>query len=224
SLEMPADAIAGDKVPAEVEIANQGTQAIPTGEVSLTVPEDWSIDKETIEIPSIDPGKTYTTETEIEIPIHAASDKFPIKAIFQTEDGKIKTKQKISVQSAVTLKDIDKVMLGSEDSGQMEATLVNNRKENTTDDFVVELPDGWTIKPEKQSFNLASEEEQTFTIEVTPPTDYSGVKELSVNALIEDKEVSSTNATFIVKGMYVSDLDWVKAENGWGAVARDMSN
>src|SRR5699024_10794124 len=35
SLEMPADAIAGDKVPAEVEIANQGTQAIPTGEVSL---------------------------------------------------------------------------------------------------------------------------------------------------------------------------------------------
>lgn len=224
SLEMPVEAVAGDKVPVEVVLANQGMQASPTGEISLTVPKNWSIEPKDINIPSIDPGETHTVKAEIDIPLNTASEKFPIKAVVQTESGKINAKQEISVQSAVTVKDIKEVMLGSDESGMVEATLINNRKEATKGDLAIDVPKGWTIQPEQQPFNLAGGKEQTFTIEVTPPSDYSGAQALSVNALIGDEKVSSANANIIVKGMYASDLGWVKAENGWGPVERDKSN
>ncbi|WP_164215267.1 glycoside hydrolase N-terminal domain-containing protein [Virgibacillus sp. YIM 98842] len=224
SFQMPGESIAGNKVPVEVEIANQGTQPISTGKVFLTTPENWSVEPNDINIPNIDPGETHTIQTEMDIPLNAVKDIYTVKAIFEAEEGKVEAKQHISVQSAITLKDINEVMIGNEDSGEIEATIVNNRKEATSGSLVVETPDGWSIQSEEQEFNLAGKEEKTYTIEVTPPHDYSGAKSLPVNTLISDAVVSSANADIIVRGIYVSDLDWVNADNGWGPVERDMSN
>lgn len=224
ALDMPTNAIAGDTVSVDVVLKNQGTQASPVGTISLAVPEDWSTEPKTIEIPSMEPGETHTVKVDVDIAIHAVSDSYPIKAVIETEAGKISAERSISVQSAVNIKNIKDVILGSEQAGVVEAVVKNNRNEATAGHLVIDAPDGWTVQPEKKLFNLAAKEEQTVTVEVTSPSDYSGSAELAVHAFIGDKQVSSTNVMAVVNGIYVSDLKWESVKNGWGPVERDRSN
>lgn len=224
SLEIPQTAIAGDHVTVEMILENQGKEKSEEGKAALLVPENWTVKPENIEIPSIKPGESYSVEAEIGISLGTATGSLPIQADIQMGSQQLKVEQKMNVQSAVTLKELQDVILGDGGIGVVEASLKNNRQDQIAGNLEIELPEGWSIAQAQQPFELTSEEEQVFQLEVTPPTDYTGAEKLQVNALIENEKVSSASVNFMVKGTYVSDLEWTDAKNGWGPVERDQSN
>ncbi|MFD4256803.1 NPCBM/NEW2 domain-containing protein [Streptomyces sp. NPDC058534] len=100
----------------------------------------------------------------------------------------------------------------------------------------LDVPEGWKAEPAgATSFDsVAPGEQAAASWNVTPPVDapyqsYSLSAKTSYQVGGEDRSVGRdllirTLAPPPTKDTWVSDTDWVSAENGWGPVEKDMSN
>lgn len=64
----------------------------------------------------------------------------------------------------------------------VQTTLKNYGEDKAAGTLKLDAPDGWTVQPAEQTFELAGNEEKTFDAQVKPPKDYSGLGELTVTA------------------------------------------
>ncbi|USK36652.1 glycoside hydrolase N-terminal domain-containing protein (plasmid) [Bacillus sp. F19] len=226
-LDAPESTTAGETVPAKVTLTNYGTEKSPSGELKFVTPEGWNVEPAKISFPSIKPGDSYTTEVRIGVALNATSNKYEIKAVANVENGFVKASKEIDVRSAVEIVQVSVVPKSIPKEGgsaSIQAIVKNNRSITTNGKLKINAPDGWTIKPNEQSFELSVNSEDIFTFEAIPPSNFTGAEELNVSALIEDTQVASYKVSVIVGGAYLSDLEWTKSVNGWGPVERDMSN
>src|SRR5690606_37024428 len=109
------------------------------------------------------------------------------------------------------------------ESTQIQATLRNHRDQQTTGEFALNGPAGWTFTPALQTIDLAPGETKTYSFTAQPDAAYAGLANIDVNAVINQNTVTSKRVSIGVGGHYVSDLTWERAANHWGPVELDQS-
>lgn len=223
-LEVPDNATAGDKVPVEVVLNNASDDDVSDIDVTFSAPEGWALDEETFNIESIKSGKDEKVETNIEVPLTSKSDKYPVSTEVKIGEQDIEVEKNLSVESAVTLENIEDVSIKDEASSEVTAEVKNNRKDEVSGNLSLDTPENWTVDPQESSFDLEGEESNELTFEVFPEEGFSGMEELEIEASIENSPVDSKKFSLVAGGVYLSDLEWEDADNGWGPVEKDQSN
>ena len=185
----------GDTFQVDVLFHNTGEVGVNEIDFSLHAPEEWQVtpvDSTHSEV--VQPGENTKARFQVTVPNdQQLRDEVTLtgEAVYRKlgEEVKISSQTLVRVVSPIRVQKAhaDPVKLGGETA--LEVTLENVSQRALSGDVTVEAPNGWTVKPVTESYQLDAGKEKDVVFTITAPDDAKPGTELKIEATYGDQLV-----------------------------------